>query len=148
MTLPDGVDAAVPGNDGRPVAGLWRRAGCGLSAIGLIGGLAAGALGGCGVSEQGIGTLTLDPGQYVLYHCNDLVGRLKGLINREKELRNLMDKAGESTGGALIGALSYGTEYETVLSEQKLVRRVAAEKKCDLGPLGPRPPYQSDQTIR
>jgi len=146
MNLRDGARAAVPGNG--QVAQLYRRARSRLSVIGLICGLAAGALGGCGVSEQGIGTLTLDPGQYVLYHCNDLVGRLKGLINREKELRNLMDKAGESTGGALIGALSYGTEYETVLSEQKLVRRVAAEKKCDLGPLGPRPTYQSDQTIR
>ncbi len=128
MNSRDGAHAAVPGS-GR-VAQLCRRGGGGsrLSTIGLIGGLAAGALGGCGVGEQGIGTLTLDPGRYVLYHCNDLVERLKGLINREKELRNLMDKAGESTGGALIGALSYRTEYETVLSDQKLVRRVAAEK--------------------
>ena len=148
MNLRDGAGAAVPGNDGRPVAGLWCRAGTRLSRIGLIGVLAAGALGGCGVSEQGIGTLTLDPGRYTLYHCNNLVDRLKGLINREKELRNLMDKAGESTGGALIGALSYRTEYESVLSDQKLVRRLAAEKKCDLGPLGPPPTYQSDQTIR
>lgn len=148
MTLRDGVDAAVAGNDGRPVAGLWRRAGGRLSRIGLIGVLAAGALGGCGVSEQGIGILTLDPGRYALYRCNDLVDRLKNLINREKELRNLMDKASESTSGALIGALSYRTEYETVLSDQKLVRRVAAEKKCDLGPLGPPRTYQSDQTIR
>ena len=146
MNLRDGARVAVPGN-GR-VARLYRRARSRLSAIGLIGGLAAGALGGCGVSEQGIGTLTLDPGRYVLYHCNDLVDRLKGLINREKELRNLMDKAGESTAGALIGTLSYRTEYETVLSDQKLVRRVAAEKKCDLGSLGPPRSYQSDQTIR
>ena len=146
MNLRDGARAAVPG-DGR-VAQPYRRACSRLSAIGLIGGLAAGALGGCGVSEQGIGTLTLDPGRYALYHCNDLVGYLKGLINREKELRNLMDKAGESTAGALIGALSYRTDYETTLSDEKLVRRVAAEKKCDLGPLGPPPTYQSDQTIR
>ncbi len=148
MTSSNGVHAPVPGNGRGPVAWLWCRTGSRLSAIGLIGGLAAIALGGCGVSEQGIGTLTLDPGRYVLYHCNDLVDRLRGLINREKELRNLMDKAGESTGGALIGALSYRTEYETVLSDQKLVRRMAAEKKCDLGPLGPPPTSQSDQTIR
>ncbi len=146
MNLRDGARAAGPGN--RRVARPYRRARSRLSAIGLIGGLAAGALGGCGVSEQGIGTLTLDPGRYALYHCNDLVGHLKGLINREKELRNLMDKAGESTAGALIGALSYRTDYETTLSDEKLVRRVADEKKCDRGPLGPPPTYQSDQTIR
>jgi hypothetical protein len=144
MTLSDGVDAAVPGNSRGPVAGLWRRRGSRLSAIGLTGVLAAGALAGCGISEQGIGTLALDPGRYALYHCNDLVERLKGLMNREKELRNLMDKASESTGGALIGALSYRTDYETTLSDEKLVRRVAAEKNCALGP----PTYQSDQTIR
>ena len=50
MNLRDGARAAGPGNG--PVAGLYRRAGSRLSAIGLIGGLAAGALGGCGVSEQ------------------------------------------------------------------------------------------------
>ena len=148
MTLRDGVDATVPGNGRGPFAGLRRRAGCRLGAIGLIGVLAGGALGGCGISEQGVGSLTLDPGRYALYHCNDLVERLKNLNNREKELRNLMDKASESTGGALIGALSYRTEYEIVLSDQKLVRRLAAEKKCDLGPLGPPPTYQSDQTSR
>lgn len=143
MILSDGVRAAVPGSR----RGGVRRRGCRLSTIGLMGAL-AGAVGGCGVSEQGIGTLALDPGRYVLYHCNDLLDRLKSLNNREKELRNLMDKAGESTGGAVIAAFSYRTEYETVLSDQKLVRRVAAEKKCDLGPLGPPPTYQSDQIIR
>jgi hypothetical protein len=145
MTLRDRARAPVTGS-GR-VAQLCRRAGSRLSAIALIGALGAGTLGGCGISEQGVGTLALDPGRYVLYHCNDLVARLTALNNREKELRNLMDKAGEGTGGALIGALSYRTEYETLLSDQKLVRRLAAEKKCDLGPLGPRPTYQSDQTI-
>ncbi len=144
MTLSDDVDTAVPGNGRGPVAGLWRRAGARRRAIGLIGVIAAGALAGCGISEGGLGTLALDPGRYALYHCNDLVARLKALTAREGELRNLMDKANESTGGALIGALSYRTDYETVLSDDKLVRRVAAEKNCAFGP----PTYQSDQTIR
>jgi len=148
MTLSDGIRKPVSGNGCGPAARLWRRKCSRPGAFGLIGILAVGALVGCGISEGGVGTLALDPGRYVLYHCSDLVARLNALIAREKELRNLMDKAGESTGGALIGALSYRTEYETVLSDQKLVRRVAAEKKCDLGPLGPPPTYQSDQTIR
>ncbi len=144
MTLSDGAHEAGSGNGCRPVASLWRRECSRLSAIGLICLLAGGALVSCGIGEGGVGTLALDPGRYALYHCNDLVARLKALIARESELRNLMDKASEGTGGALIGALSYRTEYETVLSDQKLVRRTAAEKKCELGP----PTYQSDQTIR
>jgi hypothetical protein len=111
---------------------------------GLIGLLAAGALAGCGISEGGIGTLGVDPGKYALYHCNDLLTRRDALVAKQKELRDLMDKASEGTGGAVIGALAYRTDYETALSEEKLLRRVAAEKKCDLGP----PVYQSDQTIR
>lgn len=142
MTLRDLVYKA--GRGGGPVAGPCRRARSRLSTPGLILVLAAGALVGCGVSEQGVGTLALNPSQYTIYHCNDLVARLKISIAREKELRNLMDKASESTGGAVIGALSYRTDYETVLSDQKLVRRVAAEKNCQLDP----PVYQSDQTIR
>jgi hypothetical protein len=144
MTLSDGIRKAVSGDGCRPLAGLWRRECSRPGAFGLIGILAIGALVGCGISEGGVGTLALDPGRYALYHCNDLVARLNALIARESELRNLMEKAGEGVGGALIGTLSYRTDYETVLSDEKLVRRTAAEKKCQLGP----PTYQSDQTIR
>jgi len=144
MNLSDGVGAAVTGWNRGDMAELWRRNRTRLRAVGLIAALAAGALGGCGVSEQGIGSLAVDPGRYALYHCNDLVERLRALTDREGELRNLMDKANEGPAGAVMGALSYRTEYETVLSDQKLVRRMAAEKKCQLGP----PTYQSDQTIR
>ncbi len=145
MTLSDGVHAAVHGNCRGPIPGLWHRGRAGPSAIGLICILAAGALAGCGMSE-GPGILAVDPGQYAAYHCNDLVARLKQLLTREKDLRNLMDKASESTGGAVIGTLSYRTDYEAALSEEKLVRRIAAEKKCEIEVASPT--YQSDQTIR
>lgn len=142
MSLSEGVNVSVA--DGHPGAARRRRRRGSLGAIRLIGVIAAGVLAGCGLSESGVGTLALDPGRYALYHCNDLVERLKALTAREAELRNLIDKASESTGGALIGTLAYRTDYETALSDEKLVRRIAAEKKCDLGPRL----YQSDQTIR
>jgi hypothetical protein len=44
----------------------------------------------------------------------------------------------------VIGNLSYRAEYEDVLGEEKVLRRAAAEKNCDLNP----PALQSDQTIR
>jgi len=143
MTLSDGVHQAVHGHRRGPGAGLSRRRRAGLSAIGLICVLAAGALAGCGMSE-GIGTLAVDPGRYSAYHCNDFVARLKDLLAQQKNLRNLIDKASEGGGGAVIAALSYRANYETVLSEEKVLRRTAAEKNCELGA----PTYQSDQTIR
>ena len=85
----------------------------------------------------------VDPGRYEAYHCNDLVARWKQLADREKELRALMDKASQSGTGAVIGAVAYRPEYESVLSEEKLVQREAGEKKCELTTT-----FQSDQLIR
>jgi hypothetical protein len=75
-----------------------------------------------------------------------------------------MLRASEGSGGALIGNLSYRTDYEAAVGEEKVLRRAAAEKKCDLPP-PPAPPasatpaaypalppaapvFQSDQAIR
>ena len=100
------------------------------------------ALAGCGLSN-GTGVLFVDPGRYDAYHCNELTARWKVLHDREKELRNLMDRASTGGGGALIGTLAYRSDYESVLTQEKLVQREAAEKKCELTTT-----FQSDQSIR
>jgi len=105
-------------------------------------GLAALPLAGCGLSD-GYGTLTVDPARYAAYHCKDLIAQRANLLKREQELRSLIDKANEGPGGGTIGSMAYRTDYETVLSEEKLLQRTAAEKNCDLVPT-----YQSDQTVR
>jgi hypothetical protein len=110
------------------------------ASLGLL--LAAFALGGCGLSNDA-GSLLVDPGSYDAFHCNDLAERWKVLVAREKELSGLIDKADESTDGAVIGSLAYRTDYESVRSEEKLLQRTAADKNC-----GFNPNYQSDQTIR
>jgi hypothetical protein len=104
--------------------------------------LAAVALCGCGLSENTASTLMVDPGHYEGYHCNELVAQWQKLVAREKDLRNLMERAQES-GNAVIGTITYRADYETVLGEQRVLQRTAAEKKCTLVPA-----YQSDQTIR
>jgi hypothetical protein len=103
---------------------------------------AATALGGCGLSD-GAGAILVDPGHYSAYHCDDLAARWKVLLAREKELRGLMDKASEGGGGAVIGSLAYRSDYESVLTEEKLVQRAAVDRKC-----GFTPDFQSDHTIR
>jgi len=102
----------------------------------------AAALAGCGLGN-GPGSFIVDPGKYDGYHCNDLVARWKQLGEREKELRNLMDKAAQSTGGGVIGQVVYRSDYESVLTEQKIVQQRAAERKCELTAT-----YQSDTGIR
>jgi len=104
--------------------------------------LAAVMLGGCSMTD-GAGSILIDPGRYIAYHCDDLAARSKILVARQKELQGLMDKASEGGGGAVIGSLAYRTDYESVLSEEKLLQRTAADKNC-----GFTPDFQSDKTIR
>jgi len=100
------------------------------------------ALAGCGGGD-GPGSWMVDPGRYEAYHCNDLVTQWKTLTAREKELRALMDKASQSGTGAVIGAVAYRADLESVLTNEKLVQREANDKKCELTTT-----FQSDQSIR
>jgi hypothetical protein len=146
---------------------IRRRGGRGRSAFAVIAALAAGALGGCS-SSDGVSAFMVDPAHYSVYHCKDLKERLAYLLGRQKQLRELMDKASEGAGGTVIGNLSYRADYEDLVGEERVLRRSAAEKNCELPPPASAaapvaatssvPPasaptstpasYQSDQTIR
>jgi len=126
------TQAVVP-RHGLPILG-FRRALLTLAAV---------ALAGCGMTD-GAGSVLVDPGRYVAYHCNELAARWKILVAREKQLRGLIDKANDGGGGgAVIGSLAYRTDYDSVLTEERLLQRAAADKDC-----GFTPEFQSDQTIR
>lgn len=118
---------------GWPAGTVLRRALVVLLGIGLV---------GCGLSG-GAGSLLVDPGRYSAYHCNDLAARWKVLVAREKELRELMDRADQGGGGAVIGSLAYRPDYDSVLGEERLLQRTAAEKNCSATQQ-----FQSDQIIR
>ena len=96
---------------------------------------------GCG--SDGPGAIWVDPGKYTFYKCDDLARRWKALITREVELRGLIEKANESAAGAVIGSVAYRSDYEAVLSEEKMLQRTAADKKCSF-----MADYQSDHIIR
>jgi hypothetical protein len=95
----------------------------------------------CGV--DGPGAIWVDPGKFTFYHCDDLARRWKDLTARESDLRSLIEKANESSAGAVIGSIAYRSDYEAVLSEKKLLQRTSAEKKCSFPT-----DYQSDESIR
>jgi len=122
------------------IARRTRQFAAGLPATALV--LAAAMLAGCGLSD-GAGALLVDPARYNGYHCNDLVSQWKALVAREKQLRNLIDKANEGGGGTVIGALAYRGDYQTVLEQEKVLQRTAAAQKCQLVAA-----YASDRTIR
>lgn len=115
---------------------------CGKAVAGAAAAFAVLVVFGCS-ANQDVTTLLVDPGHYSAYHCKDFPPQLTALTTREQTLRNLMDKANESSGGAIVGNLSYRADYEDVLGEEKVLRRAAAEKNCDLTA----PTFQSDRTI-
>lgn len=143
MKFSDGVYMSIHGSPFGSASGYSRQRCRGPAAIALISVLAAATLGDCSMPD-GVSSFIVDPGRYSVYHCKDLVARLKVLLDQEKDLRNLMDRASEGGGGTVIGALAYRTDYEKAVGEEKVLRRTAAEKNCDLSP----PTFQSDQTIR
>ena len=116
---------------------------CGTAAAGAAAAFALLVVFGCS-ANQDMSTLFVDPGHYSAYRCKDFAPQLAILTTRERELRNLMDKAAEGGGGAIIGNLSYRAEYEDILGEENVLRRAAAEKNCELSA----PAFQSDRTIR
>jgi hypothetical protein len=99
--------------------------------------LFASLLSGCSTSDT-LSTVMIDPAHYSVYHCDGMVNRLKTLQKREQELSDLMARASEGGGGVLIGNLTYRADYENTIAEEKVLRRAAAEKNCDLNP--PPPP--------
>jgi hypothetical protein len=111
--------------------------------------LAVTTLAGCG--GDGVGALMVDPARFEGYNCKDLTGQWKNLVTRENQLRNLINRADEGGGsGEVIGALTYRSDYQTVLEQKKVLQRTAAEKKCQLvtTPEAAAPAFTSDQTIR
>ena len=104
--------------------------------------IAAIALSSCG-SSNGLSQLLVAPGAYDAYHCKDLAQQWDQLNKREAELRANMSRASQGSGGTVIGAVAYGTDYQTVLTQKKMVQQQAVEKNCELVKS-----FQSDQTVR
>jgi hypothetical protein len=95
--------------------------------------LGVAALTGC-ASDDSASSFFVAPGHYVLYQCDDIERAAKGVVTRQKELEQLMAKAGTSTGGQLISDATYGPEYETARGQLKDLRAAAIEKNCNFVP--------------
>jgi hypothetical protein len=96
--------------------------------------LAAAILAGCTMSDDSLSSFLVAPGKYVLFTCEDIARTAKGIQARQKELEQLMAKAGTDAGGRLISDVTYGTEYATTRGQMKDLRAAAAERKCNFVP--------------
>jgi hypothetical protein len=90
----------------------------------------AGLLSAC--SSAGINPVTVfaDPGKYEFSNCEQIAGQRVTWAAREQELKLLMDKAGQSTGGAVVNVIAYQADYLTAKEELKVIEATARAKNC------------------
>src|SRR5262245_5704309 len=77
-------------------------------------------------------TYFADPGKYEFYSCEQMLAQRKYWENREQELRLLMDKARQSSGGAAISLIAYQGDYTNAREELKVIDATARIKKCKM----------------
>jgi hypothetical protein len=87
-------------------------------------------LAGCAIGGNPA-VLFADPAKYQFSSCEQLAKHRKELSTREQELRQLMDRAQQGTGGALVNVLAYKGDYVAATEELSLIESTATSKKCD-----------------
>ena len=103
-----------------------------LVALFVVDGLLVGeVLSACSPTAMGPVTVFVDPGKYQYYNCEQLAGQRTHWTNRELELKLLMDKAEQGTGGTVVNVIAYQTDYVTAREELKVVDTTARAKNCD-----------------
>ncbi len=91
-------------------------------------------LGGCAMSDEGLGGAFVAPNKFTLYTCPELARRQNEIATRQAELEGLMAKAKQGAGGAVASAMAYETDYLAARGEMKVLRDEAAAKHCTLPP--------------
>ncbi len=88
-------------------------------------------------------TVFADPGKYQYYSCEQIASVTKATSARQQDLKTLMDRAEQSTGGVIASALAYRADYATVTEELKVLQATARDKNCDSAES-----WRSNTTIR
>ena len=98
----------------------------------LILSIVALALASCALPEDKFGSLLVAPGKYILYNCDEIARETQGKLAREKELQQLMARAGAGPGGRMVSVMAYESEYAAVRAELSELRKTAGDKGCAL----------------
>ena len=71
-----------------------------------------------------------DPGQYQYHSCEQIATLRDAQAKRAQDLKTLMDKAEQSTGGAIVNVIAYQTDYVSAMEEVKVIDATARSKNC------------------
>jgi hypothetical protein len=100
--------------------------------IGVLAALATVIVGCSSIADFGT-TLFADPAKYQYSTCEGLGRQRQTWSSKEQELRQLMDRAEQSAGGAVVNVLAYKGDHVAALEELQLIERAARTKNCDGG---------------
>ena len=97
------------------------------ASIVALGSAAVWPLAACAPVAMGPTTYFADPGQYEYFSCGLLAERHKFWAERELELKLLMDKAEQASGGTF----AYKGDHVAAREELKIIDETRRAKKCD-----------------
>lgn len=97
----------------------------------VLGSAAVWPLAACAPVAMGPTTYFADPGQYEYFSCGLLAERHKFWAERELELKLLMDKAEQASGGAVVSIIAYKGDHVAAREELKVIDETRRAKKCD-----------------
>jgi hypothetical protein len=89
-------------------------------------------LSACSATAMGPFTVFADPGEYEFHSCEQLAATRPSLKARAQELKLLMEKAEQSTGGMVVNVIAYKADYVTATEQLKVLDATARDKKCTI----------------
>lgn len=90
------------------------------------------ALAGCSSTADQTSSAFVDPARYALYDCNQLATEYRTVVERENELRGLMDKARQGVAGPLMAEVGYSADYLTTHGRRQGIEEAARRDNCNL----------------
>jgi hypothetical protein len=100
-------------------------------AAALVALLAGAFLAGCSSAGDSPFTLFADPGKYEYFSCEQITAQRKHWSSREQELKALMTKAEQDTGGVIVNVLAYKADHVAASEELKVLESAARSKSCE-----------------
>ena len=75
-----------------------------------------------------------DAGKYHFHSCEQLAAASKQNLTRQRELKELIDKAEQAAGGQIVSVLAYRSDYVAVNEELQVIDSTIREKNCAATP--------------
>jgi hypothetical protein len=75
-----------------------------------------------------------DAGKYQFHSCEQLATVSKQKHDRQRELKELIDKAEQAAGGQIVSVLAYRSDYVAVNEELQVIDSTLRDKNCAVAP--------------